>query len=167
MLRRRSLIALTVACLSVVAAAPATGAIIDPADLDPAELATEVGPSTTPKRTVDMPALVREFGPPPADAILPADGGPVPYHPDSDELGSGPLLANGPGPVALASYSRREVCAEDVWIRDTPAGWAHGIIYRGYHFDPDEYRPSWVHGNPLNSSGNGPGWAIRNAFCPL
>jgi hypothetical protein len=74
-------------------------------------------------------------------------------------LATGAVLALTATPAQ--AVDRRMVCAQDVWVRDNPAGHAIAILYYGEHFDYDHSAyhdgTQWAYGFALGGE-NTWGW---------
>ena len=68
-------------------------------------------------------------------------------------------------PSASASTTY-EVCANDLYVRNTAAGVVIGTLYRGHHFRVDRYSPSgqWAEGYAYGHV-NRAGWVQNGWFC--
>lgn len=67
---------------------------------------------------------------------------------------------------AVTADSRRTVCADSLYVRDSPAGQVIGTLLRGESIDVDEYSPSgqWAHGMAYGHV-NTHGWVESAYLC--
>jgi hypothetical protein len=61
---------------------------------------------------------------------------------------------------------RRHVCAQDVYLRDQPAGVSIGLLNQGDTFDQEDLSPSgeWAYGMAYGNA-NKHGWVMESALC--
>lgn len=64
------------------------------------------------------------------------------------------------------STIRRHVCAQDVYLRDAPAGVMIGLLVYGDTFDQEKLSPSgaWAYGMAYGNA-NKHGWVMESALC--
>jgi hypothetical protein len=69
-------------------------------------------------------------------------------------------------PTDAFALTRRTVCAQDLYVRDGPAGIVIGTLFYGETFDVDRYSPSgqWVYGYAWGHA-NKWGWVQNGWFC--
>ncbi len=62
--------------------------------------------------------------------------------------------------------TRRHVCAQDVYLRDQPAGVSIGLLNNGDTFDQEKLSPSgeWAYGMAYGNA-NKHGWVMESALC--
>lgn len=63
--------------------------------------------------------------------------------------------------------TRRTVCAQDLYVRDAPAGILIGTLYNGQSMNVERYSPSgqWAYGFAYGHV-NKYGWVQNGYFCP-
>lgn len=68
--------------------------------------------------------------------------------------------------VAPSDTIRRHVCAQDVYLRATPAGVTIGLLNYGDTFDQEKLSPSgaWAYGMAYGNA-NKHGWVMESALC--
>lgn len=68
--------------------------------------------------------------------------------------------------VRPADTVRRHVCAQDVYLRDQPAGVSIGLLNNGDTFDQERLSPSgdWAYGMAYGNA-NKHGWVMESALC--
>lgn len=68
-------------------------------------------------------------------------------------------------PAASAS-TMHTICAQDLYVRDTPQGVVIGTLFYGERFRADRYSPSrqWVYGYAYGQA-NKYGWVQNGWFC--
>lgn len=69
------------------------------------------------------------------------------------------------GPMS-PDLTRRHVCAQDVYLREQPAGVSIGLLNYGDTFDQERLSPSgaWAYGMAYGSA-NKHGWVMESALC--
>ncbi|HEY8373039.1 MAG TPA: hypothetical protein VIL00_09880 [Pseudonocardiaceae bacterium] len=60
----------------------------------------------------------------------------------------------------------RTICAQDVYVRDAPAGVVIGTLYRGQHFELSRYSDNgaWAYGYAMGHAQKR-GWILASAMC--
>lgn len=68
--------------------------------------------------------------------------------------------------TTVADATRRHVCAQDVYLRDQPAGVSIGLLNKGDTFDQERVSDngSWAYGMAYGNA-NKHGWVLITALC--
>ncbi len=77
-----------------------------------------------------------------------------------------PVAAHASTGVMHPNTTRRHVCAQDVYLRDAPAGVSIGLLNYGDTFDQEKLSPSgaWAYGMAYGDA-NKHGWVMESALC--
>jgi len=77
-----------------------------------------------------------------------------------------PAVAHASAGTVSPNVTRRHVCAQDVYLRDSPAGVSIGLLNYGDTFDQEKLSPSgeWAYGMAYGNA-NKHGWVLESALC--
>jgi len=77
-----------------------------------------------------------------------------------------PVAAHASTGTVSPDLTRRHVCAQDVYLRDQPAGVSIGLLNNGDTFDQEKLSPSgaWAYGMGYGNA-NKHGWVQESALC--
>lgn len=77
-----------------------------------------------------------------------------------------PAAAHAATRTVSPDVTRRHVCAQDVYLRDQPAGVSIGLLNNGDTFDQEKLSPSgeWAYGMAYGNA-NKHGWVMESALC--
>lgn len=80
-------------------------------------------------------------------------------------LSAAPAMA-APSSAVQATVTRMHVCAQDLYVRNAPAGQVIGTLYQGQTFDVERYSPSgqWAYGMAYGHV-NQHGWVEAAYLC--
>ncbi|MDI5964520.1 hypothetical protein POF50_029605 [Streptomyces sp. SL13] len=77
-----------------------------------------------------------------------------------------PVAAHAATTSVSPQTTRRSVCAQDVYLRETPEGVSIGLLDQGDTFDQERLSPSgeWAYGMAYGNADKH-GWVMESALC--